>query len=67
MGAAATVASGPPTEVRCAEQVAVLFAARIETSAAISPVGVPEAAVGSTPFLPDDLNKQPASPQAGCF
>ena len=67
MGAGATVASGNLTELKCAETVVVWIASRGETSAAVSPAGLSEASVGSTPFLPDDLNKQLANPQAGCY
>ena len=59
------MAAGPPTEIKCAETVSVVIASRGETSAAVSPAGVAEAAVGSTPFLQEDLLKQPANPQAG--
>ena len=65
MGAAATVAAGPLTELKCSEAIAVLFAAEGETSAAVNPGGPPQAPVGSTPFLPHDLGKPPANPQEG--
>ena len=63
MGAGATVAAGPLIEVKCAEGIAVCWAAEGETSAAVSPGGAPAAAVGSTTFLPHDLSKPPANPQ----
>ena len=66
MGAGATVAAGPPIELKCSEGIAVCFAAVGETSAAVNPGGPPQAAVGSTPFLPEDLSKPPANPQDGC-
>ena len=65
MGAAATVAAGPPTELKCSETIAVSIAVVGETSAAVNPGGAPQAPVGSTPFLPHDLIKPPANPQEG--
>ena len=67
MGAAATVAAGPPSEVTCAEGISVIWAVVGETSAPVSPGGAPVAAVGSTPYLPEDLNTAPANPKEGCY
>ena len=67
MGAAATVAAGPPSELRCAEGVAVVIASTGESCAAVSPGGPPAAPVGSVPILQEDLEKPSANPQAGCF
>ena len=66
MGAGATVAAGLVTELKCAETVSVIWAVEGETCAASSPGGPPAAAVGSTPFLPQDLGRPPANPQEGC-
>ena len=67
MGAGATVAAGPPSELNCAEGISVCWAAKGETSAAVSPGGPPAAAVGSTPFRQEDLQKEPANPQEGSY
>ena len=67
MGAGATVAAGPPSEIKFAETVSVTWAVKGETCASVSPGGAPAAPVGSTPYLPEDLEKPPANPQAGSF
>ena len=67
MGAGATVAAGSLIELKCSEGVSVWIAAVGETSGAVNPGGAPESPIGSTPFLPQDLNKPPANPQEGCY
>ena len=67
MGAGATVAAEPPTEIKCSEGVSVWTACPGETCAPVNPGGAPQASVGSTPFLEEDLAKAPANPQGGCY
>ena len=67
MGAGATVAAGPVIELKCAENIAVWTASKGETCSPVNPGGAPQAPVGATPFLAEDLAKPPANPQAGCF
>ena len=66
MGAVATIAAGPPTELSIqVDYIAITFPREGETSAARSPLGVPEAAVGSTPATSEDWKHAIANPQEG--
>ena len=59
MGAGATVVAGPPTELRCAEGLSVWMQARVRPARLSALLG--------WLFLPEELNEQPANPQAGFF